>query len=155
MTPKCPGQSPYPSILPTHHSLCPDQPQRSFLLGEKPSDPRLCSESLGDILMLPYLNTKCLFLLVIPYPTMLRALPSAPSSQDRLPPLPVVRRPCIVSALTYSSQPSPAVPCPQVFPLALGSSVALLLCRTGHLASSVCSSPSLLPLIPSASVLVL
>lgn len=46
MTPKCPGQSPSSSILPTHHSLSPDQPQMSLLLGA--SDLRLCSEFLGD-----------------------------------------------------------------------------------------------------------
>lgn len=102
-----------------------------------------CAQSpwVTEPLIPPYLKTESLFLLVIPCPTLLRALPSAPSSQDTLPPPPVASRPYIVSVPALSSHLSPAVSCAQAFPLAFPSSVALLLCRSGPSVSSVRREP--------------
>lgn len=132
MTPKCPEQRP---LHPSPITVSLQTSFRHHFFWERGLQTQDCAQSPWEtvIFMPPYLDTGWLFLLVIPCPTLLSTLPSALPPQDRLPPPPVAGRPCTASAPALSRYPPRCPLCPSLpsFPLALPSSVALLLCRTG------------------------
>lgn len=108
-----------PSTLLATHSLLPDQPQMSFLLGKEPLDPQTglrtpSNDSVTHVTISEH-RVPLSFGNTLPY--SVHSPPGAPSPQGRLPPPPVTGGPCTALAPALTSHLSP-VPCVQAFFLA-------------------------------------